>query len=114
MYLASTKNFPKFPIPARREREGEVFPLYILPKDLACFAFGKDGRGSRVSNSHAKDRVFKCRWQLIFFFHNYIHNCIYKSLLKNEYENLIIFTLNEFLEQYLMQFILQTYSENIG
>ena len=27
MFLASTKFFPKFPIPARREREGEVYPL---------------------------------------------------------------------------------------
>ena len=34
MYLASTKIFPKFPIPARREREGEVFPLYKLTKDF--------------------------------------------------------------------------------
>ena len=39
---------------------------------------------------------------------------IYKSLLKNEYENLIILTLEELMKQYLMQFILQTYSKNIG
>ena len=39
---------------------------------------------------------------------------IYKSLLKNEYENLIILTLEELLKQYLMQFILQTYSKSIG